>query len=298
MCDRPGGSSRLVAAPHYPHRVPRVRFGVVLLVPAAVADQVDGLRRAFGDPALGRVPPHVTLVPPVNVRADDVAATLRVLREAASASRPLTMVLGPPRTFEGDEGVVYLAVRGAEADEASLRRLHEALRSGPLERPLDHPFVPHVTVATGVAPERIASRLDSAAGFCDVEVVFDRVHLLQQQAEPPHRWLPVADVALQPAIVVGRGGLPVELTPAELVDSEALDVLAEARGPDRDDVPEGARALVVVARRDHAPVGLAEGWTAGPVAELVAVRTLDPTDGTDDHLRAAWWSAAADRGAS
>ena len=61
-----------------------MRFGVVLLVPPPTAHEVDGLRRAFVDPALDRVPPHVTLVPPVNVRAEDVAITLQGLRAAVA----------------------------------------------------------------------------------------------------------------------------------------------------------------------------------------------------------------------
>lgn len=275
-----------------------MRFGVVLLVPAPVAHEVDGVRRAFGDPALDRVPAHVTLVPPVNVRVEDVPSALAVLRTAASASRPLHLALGPAETFEGDEGVVYLAVTGDDREESSLGRLQGALRSGPLDRPSDHPFVPHVTLATGVAPDQIAGRLDAAAAFCEVPVVFDRLHLLQQQPEPPHRWIPVADVRLQQAIIVGRGGLPLELTPGEIVDPEALAARADMRGPEPATAPEATCPLVVVARRDQAVVGLAEGWTAGPVAELVAVHAVDPADGTDEHLRAAWWSAAADRGAT
>ncbi len=275
-----------------------MRFGVVLLVPAPVSHEVDGVRRAFGDAALDRVPAHLTLVPPVNVRVEEVPAALAVLRGAASASRPLQLTLGPARSFDGDEGVVYLAVSGRDGEEASLRRLHDSLRSGPLDRPLDHPFVPHITLATGVAPDLLGSRLDAAAAFRDVEVTIDRLYLLRQHAEPPHRWLPVADVALQPMIIVGRGGLPVELTPGELIDLEALEVLAEMRGSEPATAPEGTRPLVVVARRDDVVVGLAEGWTAGPVAELLAVHSAHPTDGTDEHLRAAWWSAAADRGAS
>ena len=231
----------------------------------------------------------------MNVRLEDVAETLQVLRAAAAGARPLRLSLGPPRSFEGDEGVVYLAVGGDEGDVGAIDRLHGSLRVGPLDRPLDHPFVPHVTLATGVAPGRVAALLDAARAYQDVEVVCDRLHLLQQQDAPPHRWLAIADVPLQPAIVVGRGGLPVELTPSELVDPEALDAFVALRDSEPASAPDGTRGLVVVARRDQHVVGLAEGWTAGPVAELVDVHTVDPEDGTDGHLRAAWWSAAADR---
>jgi 2'-5' RNA ligase len=290
-----------------------VRFGVVLLVPAPLAIEIDGLRRAFGSTARDHIPVHLTLVPPVNVRVEDVGETLAVLRAAASTARSLELTLGPPRTFDTSEGVVYLEVGGAPEEQAALRRLHAAVLAGPLARPMDHDFVPHVTLATGVPADRVPLLLDAARDFRDVAVTVDRLHLLQHQDEPPpHPWRPVADVPLGPAVVVGRGGLPIELTPGELVDPEALDLLARltpgpeggpgsAPGPGTllaAEVPAGTRALVVVARREGAAVGIAEGWTAGPVAELTVVRVADADDGTDAHLRAAWWSAAADRGAS
>ncbi|MGZ4683577.1 MAG: 2'-5' RNA ligase family protein [Acidimicrobiales bacterium] len=287
--------------------MPRVRFGVVMLVPPPLALEVDGLRRAFGSSTLDRIPVHLTLVPPVNVRVDDIPAALAVLRAAASTARPLELALGPPRTFDSSEGVVYLAVGGADDQQQALRRLQAAVLAGPLDRPIDHDFVPHVTLATGVGADRISVLLDAARDFRDVEVTIDRLHLLQEDDDRPHHWSPVADVPLGPAVVVGRGGLPVELTAGELVDHEALGLLARLRSPEGPpaiasrltaDVPDGARALVVVARREEAVVGLSEGWTAGPVAELTVVHVTDPADGTDDHLRAAWWSAAADRGAS
>ena len=46
----------------------RRRLGVVLLVPEPAATEIQGLRRAVDDPALDSIPPHLTLVPPVNVR--------------------------------------------------------------------------------------------------------------------------------------------------------------------------------------------------------------------------------------
>ena len=66
-------------------------------------DAVDGLRRAFGDPALERVAPHVTLVPPVNVAERDLVEVLAILRRAAGQARPLELTLGPVAAFEGHE---------------------------------------------------------------------------------------------------------------------------------------------------------------------------------------------------
>jgi 2'-5' RNA ligase len=284
--------------------VPRVRLGVVLLLPPPVAHEVDGLRRALGDPALDRVPPHITLVPPVNVGVDGMKGVLATLRAAAAQARPIVLELGPPRTFDTDEGVVYLEVSGRGDAPDALAALHEGCGSGPLDRPREHAFVPHVTLTTGVAPDHVRALLEVIGGFSSREVVVDRLHLLQQEGAPPHRWEPVADVPLGPAVIVGRGGLPVELTSSELVDPEGLAFLAD-RDPNavpdelgRSDPTEGTRALVVVARREGVVVGVARGWTAGPVAEPVSTLVADVDDGTADHLRAAWRSAAADRGAS
>jgi 2'-5' RNA ligase len=299
--------------------VPHLRLGVVLLVPAPLATAIDGLRRAFGDPMLDRVAPHVTLVPPVNVRGDRVAEALRVMRTAAATTVPLNLTLGPVTTFPGDEHVGYLEVTGDDAASYGLRRLRDEVFRPPLERTLDHGFVPHVTVTTGGGEEHLAAVVAASGGWTGEPVRFERVHLLQERHGPgTHRWVPIADVALGPAIIVGRGGLELELSPSELVDPEAAasvrqwaestDGAAEIDDPATPDGPVaaagsdagGPRPLVVVARREGHVVGVVRGWTDGSTAE-VAMVDLDPEvrrDHVDDHLLAAWHSAAADRLAS
>src|SRR5688572_3800754 len=111
-------------------RVPRRRLGVVLLVPQPLATEIDGLRRALGDGSLGRIPAHLTLVPPVNVREDEVPDALRVLRAAAASTTPFTVELGPPATFSPVNPVVYLAVDGAGRDD--VERLRNAVFRPPL----------------------------------------------------------------------------------------------------------------------------------------------------------------------
>lgn len=125
--------------------------------------EVDGLRRALGDPALDRVPPHLTLVPPVNVREDELAEALALVREAAASTRPLTLELGPVQSFLPVTPVVYLAVGGPSS--GMVHRLQELVLAGPLHRDLHHPFVPHVTVADDLAEERIPAAMKALAGY-------------------------------------------------------------------------------------------------------------------------------------
>jgi hypothetical protein len=98
-----------------------------------------------------------------------------------------------------------------------LQRLRDDVFRPPLERPLSWPWVPHVTLGDGIPEARIPPALDAMAGFAVVADI-DRIVLLEEG--PMRVWLPRADVALGPAVVVGTGGLAVELTPGRIADPE------------------------------------------------------------------------------
>lgn len=168
----------------------RRRLGVALLVPPPVAAEVDGLRRALGDGSLGRIPPHVTLVPPVNVRAEALPDALAVLRAAADRTPPLDLRIGPAATFHPVNPVVHLEVGGAVELLASLR---DRALVPPLERAITHPFVPHVTVADDMDPARIPAAVTALADYV-VDVRIDTVHLLEEGRG--RVWRPIADVVL------------------------------------------------------------------------------------------------------
>lgn len=264
--------------------MPKARLGVALLLPPAVAAEIDGLRRAVGDGSLGRIPPHLTLVPPVNVREDRMADALAVLRAAAAGARPLTLRLGPPATFLPDNPVLYLAVGGAEGDLVGLRALRDAVFQDPLARPLTWPWVPHVTLADEADPARIEAALASLAGY-QVDVVIDRVHLLQEG--PGRVWEPVADAGFGPPAVVGRGGLPLELAVSDRLDPVAAALVVGA-----------GRPFAVTARRDGTVVGAAAGATSADVGELawLQIHPEHRGEGAGAHLLAAVVSLAAERG--
>ena len=258
--------------------MPRVRLGVALLVPPPIDAEVDGLRRALGDGALGRIPAHLTLVPPVNVREDRLGEALAVLRRAAAATRPFTAVLGPPATFLPDNPTVHLAV----ADDGPVRTLRDRVFVDPLARSLTWPFVPHVTLADEAEPSRVAAALAALADY-RVEVAFASVHLLREG--PGRIWAPIADAPFAPPAVVGRGGIPVELTVSERLDPEAAAL-------------SGTTPLVVTARVDGRVAGYAEGWCRGDTARLAAL-VVDEEHAHLDvgrHLLAAFRAEAATRG--
>jgi 2'-5' RNA ligase len=266
--------------------VPRRRFGVALLIPAPIDREIEGLRRACGDGALGKIPPHITLVPPVNVRQDAVGEALGVLRAAAATAAPLVLQLGPARTFLPSTPVLYLEIGG---DLDGMHRLRNAVFAAPLARSLTWPFVPHVTLAEEQTPERLEAAVAGLADY-QVEVRIDRIHLLEEHKDPVRGrvWEPAADAPLAPAVVVGRGGLPLELVTSERVDPEAAALLDE-------------RSVVVTARREGRVVGVARALLADDGHAHLQTLTVSEGDrrtGVGTQLLAALEAALAARGAA
>ena len=255
----------------------RRRLGVAVLLDPPVSHEVDGLRRAVGDPSLYRIPAHITLVPPVNVRHDDLPSALAILQRAAATTRPapLTLTLGAVTSFLPANPVLYLAVGG---DLEGLRALRDAVFAPPLERKLSWPWVPHLTLADGAPEERIASALAALKDYSAIAVI-DRVVLLEEG--PGRRWTPLADAALGPPARIGTGGLAVELVRGRLVDPRLNRPGGEAEEPSE------PATLVVNAYREGLPVGCA--WAtidrAGTHADVFVLEE-HRRQGIGSHLRA------------
>jgi 2'-5' RNA ligase len=273
----------------------KVRLGVALLVPHPLDREIDTLRRATGDGTFGRVPAHLTLVPPVNVREDRMADALAVLRSAAAATRPFRVSLGPPTTFLPDNPVLYLPVEKGGAEVVGLR---ERVFREPLARPLTWPFVPHVTVADEADPSCIAAAQVALAGY-RTDVSFDRLHLLQEGGG--RVWAPIADAALGAPAVAGRGGLPVELWMGDQLDPEAREFSVRewhALGLAELAVPLPHERMAISARREDKVAGVATGWARGEVAHLcnLVVGAADRGQGIGSRLLTAFQSTALERG--
>ncbi|MHB8670136.1 MAG: GNAT family N-acetyltransferase [Acidimicrobiales bacterium] len=329
--------------------MPRLRLGVALLVPAPFDREVDALRRAVGDGSLGRIPAHLTLVPPVNVRDDRLADAMDVLRDAAASTRPFALALGPPATFHPDTPVLYLpatdptptstrqpatgpavqpatgpavqpatgpavqpatgpavqpatgpAGRPPTGQPGPVFRLRDLVFRPPLARRLTWPFVPHVTLAEELAPDRLVAAVAVLSSY-RLTVTFDRVHLLQEG--PGRIWTPMADAEFSAPAVIGRGGLPLELSHSEGPDPETV-AFADREWPLYDREEFGPRVswskepFTIAARREGIVVGFARGWTAGGVAFLseLIVAGNARGQGIGSHLLAEVTSLAGRRG--
>ena len=138
-----------------------VRLGVIARLPEPLGIHVQSWRRALGDPAAGRIAPHLTLVPPQTVAERELDRAVALVERAAAEAVPFLVELDGAATFLPDNPVAYLVVR--EGGPA-LHALEAALQASPLDR-RTHPFHPHVTVTQDLPDERIEAAARELAGF-------------------------------------------------------------------------------------------------------------------------------------
>ncbi len=143
-----------------------VILGVAVAVPEPFATALRDSRAATGDPAAVAVPPHVTIVPPVRVRAEQVPVVVEHVRRAVAGLPRFAVQLEGTATFRPVSQVVFVRVVDGAQD---CDRLQLQVRTGPLVRRLGFPYHPHVTVAHDVpadALDRVQGELsDFRAGF-------------------------------------------------------------------------------------------------------------------------------------
>ena len=245
----------------------RRRLTVSLVITGEVASEIDGIRRALGAGSLDRISPHVTLVPPVNVRDDALDEAVDIVRLAAQESRPLRLDLGPTATFWPGAPVVYLPVGG---DLQGIDDLRARLLTGPLARDDDRRFVPHVTLDQRIEPERIEAALDTLARY-EASIVVERVTILELR-EHERRWRPLTTAALGRPKVVGRGGLEVELSVSSMLDPAGQQFQdrewAQYSRETYGDAVADEEPFAVTARVAGAIAGTASGQLRGPMCRI------------------------------
>jgi 2'-5' RNA ligase len=128
-----------------------ITIGVALPIPEPFLAELGAYRERFGDPLAHAIVAHITLVPPMAVRDEaHLAAVVAHLGMVAAGLRPFPLVLAGAGTFRPVSPVVFVPI--AEG-ERHVRSIEAEVRRGPLDRPLQFPFHPHVTVAHDLAEE-------------------------------------------------------------------------------------------------------------------------------------------------
>jgi 2'-5' RNA ligase len=139
-----------------------VTVGVVIDLPEPHASVIRGWRGRSGDVMGAVIPPHVTLLPPTSVRRAALDAAVAHLHEVATEVEPFSMQLGGTDSFRPTSQVVFVRVVNGMVE---CKQLESAIRQGPLERPREFPYHPHVTVAHDVEPAALDAAYDGLSEF-------------------------------------------------------------------------------------------------------------------------------------
>ncbi|HEX6887869.1 MAG TPA: 2'-5' RNA ligase family protein [Candidatus Nanopelagicales bacterium] len=126
-------------------------IGVAVPIPEPFLGELGAYRERFGDPLAHAIVAHITLVPPTAVTDEGhLARVVEHLATVAERLVPFPLTLAGAGTFRPVSPVVFVPlVEG----EQQVRDIEAQVRCGPLERPLQFPYHPHVTVAHDVPEE-------------------------------------------------------------------------------------------------------------------------------------------------
>ena len=183
--------------------MPRRDFGVAIGLPEPFTTELQGWRERLGDPFAHGIPPHVTLLPPMSIREQDLPLIEGHLKAIAWGEAPFEMHLRGSGTFRPVSPVVFVPLaRGISECE----RVQVKVRSGPLARSLAFPYHPHVTVAHDLPAPALDRAFDELASY-DARFTVWGFTLFEQG--PDRVWRPQRDYPFE------AGGQPGPVEPPD-----------------------------------------------------------------------------------
>ncbi len=247
----------------------RERLGVALLLPSALAREIIGLRRALGSAHIATQPPHITLVPPVNVPTDEVDRAITIVRSAVTAGiGPMVFKIGPVATFAPVSPVIYLCVGG---DVEPLRELRERCLRPPLQRRIDHEYVPHVTLHEQ-ADEHLNTAAQRALAAYSQMFVATHVDVLREDSD--HVWRSIAEIPLS-SVVRGRGTVELRITSTGVISPDVCTLMAACLPAIGDALWNTKADRVLEARdRDGALLGALTYFASAPRSVPISIEAM------------------------
>lgn len=160
-------------------------IGILLDIPDPQGAELRDRRASYGDPQAEFVPTHVTLLPPTDVDDEVLPEIEEHLGKVAEGTSPFRMRLAGTGTFLPVSPVVFVQIsRGLAECEA----LEAKVRDGVLERELQFPYHPHVTVAHDLDEPHLEFAMRDLADY-QAEFDLDRLKLYEQCADGSWRVL-------------------------------------------------------------------------------------------------------------
>lgn len=137
-------------------------IGVAVGVPEPWSSKIQAFRESIKDPMAELIPPHITLLPPIDLASSVADQVEEHLTAVADSVEAFHVHLRGTGTFRPLSPVVFLnVVEGIAGFEV----LAKAVRTGPLGVDLAYPYHPHVTIAHDVSDELLDRAFEELADF-------------------------------------------------------------------------------------------------------------------------------------
>lgn len=159
-------------------------IGVSIAVPDPEGAALQDFRVDLGDASAKHIPTHITLVPPTEIRDDELPAITEHLAAVAAGQPPFGVRLHGTGTFRPTSPVVFV---GVIAGIAGCQQLASATRSGPLAVEVEFPYHPHVTVAHHLDEDLLDRAFTELAGY---EASFEVTEFWLYLHDEEHGWRP------------------------------------------------------------------------------------------------------------
>jgi len=148
-------------------------IGVAGAIPEPWASELQDYRTAVGDTTAAMIPTHITLVPPTVVEDTAMDKIEQHLSDTATDVGSFLVHLRGTGTFRPISPVVFVTlVEGISQCE----QLADAVRRGPLDVELQHPYHPHVTIAHHLGDELLDRAFEELSDF-ECEFIVSEFHV-------------------------------------------------------------------------------------------------------------------------
>ena len=153
-------------------------LGVAIEIPEPFGPAIDAARLGY-EPSMGRMPAHITLLPPVDVDSDVLPGVIEHLSHVAASCAPFDVELHGTGSFQPVSPVVFISLsRGI----SSCERVEALVRSGVLAVESRFPYHPHVTLAHDVSDATLDRAFED---FTDFRAAFTvaQMHLFRLRGD-------------------------------------------------------------------------------------------------------------------
>lgn len=119
-----------------------MKYGIVIFPSKPIQDEANTFRKRY-DSHYALIPPHITLKPGFEADDNVISELIVELKKIANATKPFTININKVSTFAPVTNTIYFKVEPNQALSDLQRKVHE----GKFTNNMEHPFVPHITIA-------------------------------------------------------------------------------------------------------------------------------------------------------